>query len=168
MAVQAIQPEPATAEKNSNLWDNLKNRLVKKKEAKKEMVPVEIPAKGSDAWRIGVIDLPSFYGEVGGVESAASGNNATPRSTSEDVELLIGQLNLAGVDGIILDLRKNGGGLLDEAVNLTGLFIDQGPVVQVRDGKGTVIQRTDDRPGVQYNGPLLAVSDTHLTVPTKA
>ena len=157
VAVQAIQPEPATAEKNNTLWDNLKNRLGKKTEEKKEIVPVEIPAKDPNAWRIGVIDLPSFYGEVGGVESAASGNNATPRSTSEDVELLIGQLNRAGVDGIILDLRKNGGGLLDEAVNLTGLFIDQGPVVQVRDGKGTVIQRTDDRPGVQYNGPLLVM-----------
>jgi len=157
VAIQAVQPEPPSPEKSTTLWDNLKNRLVKKEEAKKEMVPVEIPAKGSDAWRIGVIDLPSFYGEVGGVESAASGNNATPRSTSEDVELLIGQLNRAGVDGIILDLRKNGGGLLDEAVNLTGLFIDQGPVVQVRDGKGTVIQRTDDRPGVQYNGPLLVM-----------
>ena len=157
VAVQALQPEPATAEKNTTLWDNLRNRLAKKTEEKKEIVPVEIPAKSPDAWRIGVIDLPSFYGEVGGVESAASGNSATPRSTSEDVELLIGQLNRAGVDGIILDLRKNGGGLLDEAVNLTGLFIDQGPVVQVRDGKGTVIQRTDDRPGVQYNGPLLVM-----------
>lgn len=157
VAVQAIQPEPTTPEKNSNLWDNLKNRLAKKTEEKKEILPVAIPAKVPDAWRIGVIDLPSFYGDVGGVESAASGNNATHRSTSEDVELLIGQLNRAGVDGIILDLRKNGGGLLDEAVNLTSLFIDQGPVVQVRDGKGTVIQRTDDRPGIQYNGPLLVM-----------
>jgi len=157
VAVQSIQPGLTTPEKNTTLWDNLKNRFAKKTEEKKEIVPVEIPAKNPEDWRIGVIDLPSFYGEVGGVESAASGNNATPRSTSEDVELLIGQLNRADVDGIILDLRKNGGGLLDEAVNLTGLFIDQGPVVQVRDGKGTVIQRTDDRPGVQYNGPLLVM-----------
>ena len=153
--VQAIQPEPPAA--NPTLWDNLKNRLGKKTEAKKEIVPVNIPEKKPDAWRIGVIDLPSFYGEVGGVESAASGNGATPRSTSEDVALLIRQLNQAGVDGIVLDLRKNGGGLLDEAVNLAGLFIDQGPVVQVRDGKGTVIQRTDDRAGVLYQGPLLVM-----------
>ena len=157
VAVQALQPESAHVEKNSTLWENLKNRLGKKPEGKKEILPMEIPVKNQEAWRIGVIDLPSFYGEVGGVESAASGNHATPRSTSEDVELLIGQLNRAGVDGIILDLRKNGGGLLDEAVNLAGLFIDQGPVVQVRDGKGTVIQRTDDRPGVQYDGPLLVM-----------
>ena len=157
VAVQTLPAAPAAPGRNASLWDNLKSRLAGKSDDKKEIVPVEIPAKAPDAWRIGVIDLPSFYGEVGGVESAASGNHATPRSTSEDVELLIGQLTRSGVDGIILDLRKNGGGLLDEAVNLTGLFIDQGPVVQVRDGKGTVIQRTDDRPGVLYDGPLLVM-----------
>ncbi|NCZ53889.1 MAG: tail-specific protease, partial [Verrucomicrobia bacterium] len=107
---------------------------------------------------IGVIDLPSFYGEVGGAESSASGNNATPRSTSQDVEVLLKKLNQAKVDGVILDLRKNGGGLLDEAVTMTGLFIDQGPVVQVRDGKGTVIQRTDDTAGETYRGPLLVLT----------
>ena len=105
-----------------------------------------------------MIDLPSFYGEVGGAESAASGNGARPRSTSEDVEVLLKKLNQAQVDGVILDLRKNGGGLLDEAVTLTGLFIDQGPVVQVRDNKGTVIQRTDDNPGSLYQGPLLVLT----------
>ena len=119
--------------------------------------PADIPPKGKDVWRVGLIDLPSFYGEVGGAESAASGHGATPRSTSEDVELLIRQLNQASVDGIILDLRKNGGGLLDEAVALAGLFIDQGPVVQVRDGKGAVIERTDDRPGALFQGPLLVL-----------
>jgi carboxyl-terminal processing protease len=155
VVVQSIQPE-ATAPAGS-LWDNLKSRLKGKSEARGEMVPAEIPAKKSEAWRIGLIDLPSFYGEVGGADSAASGNGATPRSTSQDVEILIQQLNRAGVDGIILDLRKNGGGLLDEAVALTGLFIDQGPVVQVRDGKGTVIQRTDDNAGVLYRGPLLVM-----------
>jgi carboxyl-terminal processing protease len=154
--VQSIQPEtPVPA--NANLWDQLKSRIQGKADAKADVAPVEIPAKKSAAWRIGVIDLPSFYGEVGGADSAASGNGATPRSTSEDVELLIKQLNQASVDGVILDLRKNGGGLLDEAVALTGLFIDQGPVVQVRDGKGTVIQRTDENPGILYRGPLLVL-----------
>ena len=118
----------------------------------------DIPPVTSNSWRIGVIDLPSFYGEVGGAESAASGNGARPRSTSEDVEVLLKKLNQAQVDGVILDLRKNGGGLLDEAVTLTGLFIDQGPVVQVRDNKGTVIQRTDDNPGSLYQGPLLVLT----------
>lgn len=118
----------------------------------------QIPPLSPTAWRIGVIDLPSFYGEVGGADSLASGNGAKPRSTSEDVEVLLKRLNQAQVDGVILDLRKNGGGLLDEAVTLTGLFIDQGPVVQVRDNKGTVIQRTDDNPGALYQGPLLVLT----------
>jgi carboxyl-terminal processing protease len=74
------------------------------------------------------------------------------------VETLLKKLNQSQVDGVILDLRKNGGGLLDEAVTLTGLFIDQGPVVQVRDNKGTVIQRTDDNPGALYQGPLLVLT----------
>ncbi|MEY2824896.1 MAG: hypothetical protein RLZ64_1434, partial [Pseudomonadota bacterium] len=137
--------------------ENLKNKVAGKKEDKAAGVPVELPVKKPEAWRIGVIDLPSFYGEVAGSDSAASGNGATPRSTSQDVELILRQLNQAGVDGVILDLRKNGGGLLDEAVSLTGLFIDQGPVVQVKDGKGTVIQRTDEVPGALYRGPLLVM-----------
>ena len=147
-------PSPPVA---PSLWDNLKSRVAGKKEDKAVLLPAEIPAKKEDAWRIGVIDLPSFYGEVAGTDSSSSGNGAPPRPTSQDVAQILGQLNQAGVDGIILDLRKNGGGLLDEAVALTGLFIDQGPVVQVKDGKGTVIQRTDDDPGAIYRGPLLVM-----------
>ena len=156
VAVQTISPTETPAAAPS-LWDNLKNKVTGKKDEKTPVVAVTIPEKRDNAWRIGVVDLPSFYGEVAGTDSAASGNHATPRSTSQDVELILKQLIQAGVDGIILDLRKNGGGLLDEAVSLTGLFIDQGPVVQVKDGKGTVIQRTDDTPGVLYRGPLLVM-----------
>ena len=158
MAIQTVRPEPASPTTNSSLWNNLRSQISGKSDSKEgKASPAVIPEKKPDQWRIGVIDLPGFYGAVGGEESAASGNGAAARSTSQDVELLVRQLGRAGVDGIILDLRKNGGGLLDEAVALTGLFIDQGPVVQVRDGKGTVIQRTDDNPGVLYNGPLLVL-----------
>ena len=159
VAVQTVRPDTvSTNTTNPSLWKSLKNQLSGKNDAKDTNTsPVAVPEKKPETWRIGVIDLPGFYGAVGGEESAASGNGATARSTSQDVELLVRQLNRTGADGIILDLRKNGGGLLDEAVALTGLFIDQGPVVQVRDGKGTVIQRTDDNPGVLYNGPLLVL-----------
>jgi len=158
VAIQTVRPEPASPTTNSSLWNNLRSQISGKSDSKEgKASPAVIPEKKPDQWRIGVIDLPGFYGAVGGEESAASGNGAAARSTSQDVELLVRQLGRAGVDGIILDLRKNGGGLLDEAVALTGLFIDQGPVVQVRDGKGTVIQRTDDNPGVLYNGPLLVL-----------
>ena len=156
VAVQTLSPgEPPPSA--LSFWENLKSKVTGAKEDSTPATPVPIPTRTGDAWRIGIIDLPSFYGDVAGTDSAASGHGATPRSTSEDVELILRQLIQAGVDGIILDLRKNGGGLLDEAVALTGLFIDQGPVVQGKDGKGTVIQRTDDIPGAVYRGPLLVM-----------
>jgi carboxyl-terminal processing protease len=152
---------PAAPSPPSGNWLNeLRDRFGKKSEdnTPNPQTSATVPETLPDAWRIGVIDLPSFYGEVGGTDSSASGNGATPRSTSQDVEVLLKKLNQAKVDGVILDLRKNGGGLLDEAVTMTGLFIDKGPVVQVRDGKGTVIQRTDDNEGETYRGPLLVLT----------
>jgi len=160
MPVSEPTPSKNTKE-NPTWWEKTIGSLAGKepdKDSDTSKKATEIPPVTSDSWRVGVIDLPSFYGEVGGAESAASGNGARPRSTSEDVEVLLKKLNQAQVDGVILDLRKNGGGLLDEAVTLTGLFIDQGPVVQVRDNKGTVIQRTDDNPGSLYQGPLLVLT----------
>ena len=77
---------------------------------------------------IGVIELPSFYGNIGLSSSLGT--------TSDDVEELIEKLKAYNVEGLILDLRKNGGGLLSEAVRLTGLFIPVGPVVQVVDARG--------------------------------
>jgi carboxyl-terminal processing protease len=153
-------PPPAPSPPSGNWLNELRDRFGKKTD---DVTPIPqttatVPEALPDAWRIGVIDLPSFYGEVGGTDSSASGNGATPRSTSQDVEVLLKKLNQAKVDGVILDLRKNGGGLLDEAVTMTGLFIDKGPVVQVRDGKGTIIQRTDDTAGETYQGPLLVLT----------
>ena len=159
--ITSATPPAAPSPPSGSWFHELRDRFGKKPEGTTPSLgttPTTIPEVLPDAWRIGVIDLPSFYGEVGGAESSASGNGATPRSTSQDVEVLLKKLNQAKVDGVILDLRKNGGGLLDEAVTMTGLFIDQGPVVQVRDGKGTVIQRTDDTAGQTYRGPLLVLT----------
>ena len=149
---------PETQKASDSWWAQLKDRFSSGNSGADTSPKLAIAEPNPDSWRIGVIDLPSFYGEVGGVESSKSGNGATPNSTSQDVESLLKKLNQSQVDGVILDLRKNGGGLLDEAVTLTGLFIDQGPVVQVRDGKGTVIQRTDDSPGEIYQGPLMVLT----------
>jgi len=147
-----------TQRASDSWWAQLKDRFSSGATSVDGSPKLPIPEPKPEAWRIGVIDLPSFYGEVGGADSSKSGNGATPNSTSQDVEILLKKLNQAQVDGVILDLRKNGGGLLDEAVSLTGLFIDQGPVVQVKDGKGTVIQRTDDNPGEIYQGPLMVLT----------
>ena len=158
--VPASTPKPPESTSDSWLSQTLGKLTIKKDHEKTTPTQstTQIPPAIPDAWRIGVIDLPSFYGAVDEDDSAGSGNSAKPRYTSEDVETLLKKLNQAQVDGVILDLRKNGGGLLDEAVTLTGLFIDKGPVVQVRDNKGTVIQRTDDSPGALYQGPLLVLT----------
>ncbi len=84
---------------------------------------------------IGVIDLPAFYGE-GGLNGESKGF-----STTKDVEELLTKLKAMNVKGIILDLRRNGGGFLNEAVDLAGLFIKTGPVVQVRDAGGRANER---------------------------
>ena len=76
------------------------------------------------------------------------------RSTTRDVHRLLGELTAAGVDGIVLDLRDDGGGYLPEATALTGLFIDKGPVVQLKDATGRVEVLDDPDPGIAYSGPL--------------
>ncbi|WP_309387109.1 carboxy terminal-processing peptidase [Cerasicoccus frondis] len=108
----------------------------------------EVPS-GDHTVTIGVIDLPAFYGSG----EPGSGYN----STTEDVEELITKLKAMNVEGIVLDLRANGGGLLSEAIRLTGLFIPIGPVVQVRDYVGQVQEFLDDDPKVAWNGPLMVL-----------
>ena len=100
--------------------------------------------------RIGVITLPGFYLDF---EAARRGDPDT-RSATTDVARLLGELKTEQVDGVVMDLRENGGGSLQEAVELTGLFIDRGPVVQVRQSGGRVEVEDDRDPGVAWDGPL--------------
>lgn len=110
-----------------------------------------IPRDGRD-WSIGVIDVPSFYRDY----RALTNGDKDYASTTKDVKRLIGELEAQGIDGLIIDLRNNGGGHLTEATALSGLFIDNGPVVQLRNANAR-ISRLDDPdpvPRVAYNGPL--------------
>nr|WP_315489517.1 carboxy terminal-processing peptidase [uncultured Rhodoferax sp.] len=99
---------------------------------------------------IGVISLPSFY------EDFAAKQKGTPdyKSTTRDVALLIKELKAKKVDAILMDLRNNGGGSLSEAVELTGLFIGKGPVVQVRNASGLVRVESSRQSDVAWDGPL--------------
>jgi len=99
---------------------------------------------------IGVITLPTFYGPDG--SAVASGEEQT--SATGDVAKLIGQMQTSGIKGLVLDLRRNGGGLLSEAIDLTGLFIQRGPVVQVRSYYGEVKVDEDEDSRIAYDGPL--------------
>ncbi len=103
--------------------------------------------------RIGVVTLPAFYLDFEGQKQ----NKPDFKSTSRDVARIIEELKAEGIDGLILDLRNNGGGALDEAVKLTGLFIPEGPVVQIRNSQGGRMVLADEDPSVLYDGPLVVL-----------
>ena len=118
---------------------------------------IELPGSDGQNLRLGIIDLSSFYSS-----GSLSGdtNKAEATSTTQDVNKLLTKLKQEHVNGVILDLRRNGGGSLEEAINLTGLFIKQGPVVQIKEpgphGEIRVESATD--PAVQYDGPLIVLT----------
>lgn len=115
----------------------------------------EMPQGEGAPVRIGVIDLPSFYASF---ELGRTTNHSEPRSTTADVTRLVQKLKAEGISGLILDLRRNGGGSLEEAIKLTGLFIREGPVVQVRDANGEVYVERDEDAEVLYDGPLVVLT----------
>ncbi len=111
---------------------------------------IDVPAADKPR-RIGVIDLPAFY--------AGEGNaKAGPTSATADVTRLIGKLKKENITGLILDLRRNGGGSLQEAIDLTGLFIPSGPVVQTRNLEGRLEVGKDRDNSVAYDGPLIVLT----------
>ena len=105
--------------------------------------------------RLGVIEIPAFYRDFG----AQAAGLEDFRSTTRDVRVLLDELQAERVDGIIVDLRRNGGGSLSEATELTGLFIEKGPVVQVKDASGKVEVERDPDPAQVYAGPLAVLVD---------
>ena len=115
----------------------------------------DIPASNGRSHRLGVIDLPSFYASF---DIGRDRDKGEPRSTTADVTRLIRKLVAEGAAGIVLDLRRNGGGSLEEAVKLTGLFIKEGPVVQVRDANGEINVESDNDTSVVYDGPLVVLT----------
>lgn len=106
---------------------------------------------------IGLIDLPSFYVDFDGMNS----NDPNFRSTTRDVRKLLQQFKNDNIDGLLIDLRGNGGGALAEAITLTGLFIPQGPVVQVENFEGNVQIDKDPDPEIVYTGPLAVLVDAY-------
>ncbi len=111
--------------------------------------------RGERELRIGVINVPGFYSDY----EAQRAGNPDYRSTTRDVRRLVTELQKDGIDGLILDLRGNGGGFLPEAQSLTGLFIDRGPVVQVKFANGDKEVLEDTEAGSIYGGPLAVLVD---------
>ncbi|XLX41686.1 carboxy terminal-processing peptidase [Ectopseudomonas mendocina] len=115
--------------------------------AKKKVL--ELKHEGRD-YKLGVIELPAFYLDF----KAFRAGDPNYKSTTRDVKRLLDELQAEKVDGVVIDLRNNGGGSLQEATELTSLFIEQGPTVLVRNADGRVDVLADENKGVYYNGPL--------------
>ncbi len=123
---------------------------LKDQEAKAEIIERENPNGGAPQ-RLGWITLPSFYADM--EHSGAKG----AKSTTKDVLALINKLKQENISGLVMDLRRNGGGSLEEAVNLTGLFIKKGPVVQAKDANGNIHISRDRDPSIAYDGPMIVL-----------
>ncbi|WP_165671130.1 carboxy terminal-processing peptidase [Metapseudomonas otitidis] len=115
--------------------------------AKKSVIKLE---HDGQSFKLGVIEVPAFYLDF----KAFRAGNPEYKSTTRDVKKLLGELQKEKVDGVVIDLRNNGGGSLQEATELTGLFIDQGPTVLVRNSDGRVDVLADENSGVFYKGPM--------------
>jgi carboxyl-terminal processing protease len=112
----------------------------------------DVPQADGSTLKVGIIRLPEFYLDA----RAQRANNEEARSASRDVRRILLDMVSNGVQGVVLDLRNNGGGYLTEAVEMTGLFLESGPVVQVKDQRRTQVLPDPD-PGVAYNGPLVVL-----------
>ena len=127
--------------------------VMEEQSAKKSVKTIQSNGK---AYKIGIITVPAFYADF----KAASAGDKNYKSTTRDVRLLIDSLKSRDkVDAIMMDLRSNGGGSLVEAIDLTGLFIDRGPVVQVKDMRGRIDVSQDTNPGVSWDGPFAVMVD---------
>jgi carboxyl-terminal processing protease len=105
-------------------------------------------------YRVGYIELPSFYFDMDGSRQGTAG----ARSTKVDIEAILKRFKTQNVDGVVLDLSRNGGGSLSESIGCTGLFIDRGPVVQVKDSEGQSVTYEDEDRGVTWDGPLVVMT----------
>jgi len=120
--------------------------------AKSEIINIE---NNYQNFKVGVIDIPTFYIDF----TAHQRGEKDYRSTTRDVDNLLTDLKSQKIDALILDLRGNGGGSLTEATQLTGLFIDEGPIVQVQDSSGHIEVHRDRDSNISYYGPLIVLVD---------
>ena len=123
---------------------------LKESEAKGEIKEVKIDETKTK--RVGVIHLPSFYVDWDALREGREG-----KSSTADIKKILESQIKEGIDSVIIDLRNNGGGSLPEAISLTGLFVDKGPVVQIRESSGRIMVRNDEDAGVVWDGPLVVL-----------
>ncbi|MDF2434086.1 MAG: carboxyl-terminal processing protease [Mucilaginibacter sp.] len=146
-------PKGSSVSSKPKVIEMVREKIILKDEsAKKEIRTYNNNGK---TIKIGIISVPAFYIDFNDYKTG----NPNYKSTTHDVKLILDSLKQAGVDGIVMDLRQNGGGSLLEAVDLTGLFIKTGPVVQVRNSENQVEVDKDEDPSIAYSGPLAILVD---------
>jgi carboxyl-terminal processing protease len=150
-----LQVLPAGAAPGSvqKVLDFTRNRVSLENQASKKAMRT-VTRNGKEI-KVGIITVPSFYQDYDASRAGAKDY----RSTTRDVQRLISELRKDGAEVMIMDLRANGGGYLPEAESLTGLFIDRGPVVQLRDTTGHIEVDDDPNPAIFYSGPMLVLVD---------
>jgi len=113
---------------------------------------IEYESSAGKSHKVGLISLPSFY-------QGKEDETGEVRRTTDDVAMLLERLKEEGIEGLVIDLRQDGGGSLEEAIKLTGLFIPEGPVVQAKDPNGKIRVSYDEDPTVAYDGPLVVLTN---------
>ena len=138
-----------------SIYDITRDKIeLKDAEARGEIIEHGTKADGSP-YRIGIINLPSFYMDMEGAQQG----QADFKSSTRDTQRLLDNFRREKVDCVVVDLRNNGGGSLPEAIKLTGLFIDRGPVVQIKDADQQVRPYDDIDAGVSWDGPLVVLTN---------
>jgi carboxyl-terminal processing protease len=151
-----VIPAEATLDSTPNRIVLTRARIrLEEQAAKSEVIEIPSATQGAPARRIGVIKLPAFYQDF----ERRRTRDGEYASATRDVARILEQYKGENIDGVVLDLRNNGGGSLNEAIELTGLFIDRGPVVQVRQSGGRITVESDRNAGVAWDGPLAVLTN---------
>lgn len=146
--LEVIPASNAPNDQNSKVVAITREAVKLEEQAAKKSV-LNLAHQGQN-FKLGVIEIPAFYLDF----KALRAGDQNYKSTTRDVKKLLSELEAEKVDGVVIDLRNNGGGSLQEATELTGLFIDQGPTVLVRNSDGRVDVLADEQTGAFYKGPL--------------
>ncbi|OUU75947.1 MAG: hypothetical protein CBC29_01185 [Methylococcaceae bacterium TMED69] len=147
-----ILPKKESLGGKTNLVEIIRDEIKLEEQAAKGFTISVESDKGSNSL-VGVIEIPTFYQDF----DAKTAGKDDYKSTTKDVQKIIEELTKKKLSGLIVDVRNNGGGSLSEATSLTGLFINKGPVVQVKNWRGRLDLERDNQKGVAYDGPLLVL-----------
>ena len=143
MVIPADAPDPSKRKTIELVRDEIK---LKDQEARADVIIKDKP--NGEQVRLGWITLPSFYADM----------DKHQKSTTKDVLTLLKRLKKENIAGLIIDLRRNGGGSLEEAIALTGLFLKSGPIVQTKGSNGNIVVSSDPDPGIAYSGPMIVLT----------